>query len=281
MIPGAGSYVEDCLESHGSEVSAACRKNLGDVTASADAIRAACDSASRATATTTGRARRRAGDDLPARTPRQAPGALPDAHRQSLRCLLRSDRGRRRDAMAARRRRRQSCSPAARGRRSRHSRRSHVSTSEPAQGVFVDAADGTVLASEAADRPVHPASVTKVATSLALLDRLGPEHRFETRFVTTGQLTNGRPRRGSRRRRGRRSLLRLRERVPRAVASADDGRGADRRPGRVPHGAFLFNWQPDPTGARLREDAAGPRRAPRRGPKPATARRSRARRSRS
>jgi hypothetical protein len=44
MIPGAGSYVEDCLEAHGSEVSAACRKNLGDVTASADAIRAACDS---------------------------------------------------------------------------------------------------------------------------------------------------------------------------------------------------------------------------------------------
>jgi hypothetical protein len=44
MIPGTGSYVEDCLESHGSEVSAACRKHLGDVTNSADAIRAACGS---------------------------------------------------------------------------------------------------------------------------------------------------------------------------------------------------------------------------------------------
>jgi len=33
------------------------------------------------------------------------------------------------------------------------------------QGVFVDADDGTVLVAEAADVPVHPASVTKVATS--------------------------------------------------------------------------------------------------------------------
>ena len=37
------------------------------------------------------------------------------------------------------------------------------------QGVLVVAEDGTVLASEAADRAVHPASVTKIATSLALL----------------------------------------------------------------------------------------------------------------
>src|SRR5262249_17394448 len=49
------------------------------------------------------------------------------------------------------------------------------------QGVFVEAEDGRVLASVVADRAVHPASVTKVATTLALLERLGPDHRFETR----------------------------------------------------------------------------------------------------
>jgi D-alanyl-D-alanine carboxypeptidase/D-alanyl-D-alanine-endopeptidase (penicillin-binding protein 4) len=59
------------------------------------------------------------------------------------------------------------------------------------QGVFVDAEDGTVLVSVAAERPVHPASVTKVATSLALLERLGPTHRFETRVGTTGPLNEG------------------------------------------------------------------------------------------
>ena len=51
----------------------------------------------------------------------------------------------------------------------------------PDQGVFVLAEDGTVLASVAADRPVHPASVTKIATTLALLRELGPDHRFATR----------------------------------------------------------------------------------------------------
>lgn len=44
MIPGTGSFVEDCLESHGSEVSAECRKNLGSYTESADQIFAACSS---------------------------------------------------------------------------------------------------------------------------------------------------------------------------------------------------------------------------------------------
>lgn len=59
------------------------------------------------------------------------------------------------------------------------------------QGVLVVAEDGTVLASEAADRAVHPASVTKVATSLALLQKLGPEHRFETRVLAGGPVDAG------------------------------------------------------------------------------------------
>ncbi len=48
------------------------------------------------------------------------------------------------------------------------------------QGVYAITEDGTVLASVAADRAVHPASVTKVASTLALLRGLGPDHRFET-----------------------------------------------------------------------------------------------------
>src|SRR5262245_12349369 len=60
------------------------------------------------------------------------------------------------------------------------------------QGVLAEAADGTVLASQAADHAVHPASVTKVATSLALLERFGPTHRFETRVLAAGGVRNGR-----------------------------------------------------------------------------------------
>ena len=56
------------------------------------------------------------------------------------------------------------------------------------QGVYARAEDGTVLAEVVADRPVHPASVSKVATTLALLRRLGPEHRFETRLSAGGPI---------------------------------------------------------------------------------------------
>jgi serine-type D-Ala-D-Ala carboxypeptidase/endopeptidase (penicillin-binding protein 4) len=59
------------------------------------------------------------------------------------------------------------------------------------QGVYAVAEDGTVLAAVAADRPVHPASVTKVATTLALLKRLGPDHRFATRLLAAGAVEQG------------------------------------------------------------------------------------------
>jgi D-alanyl-D-alanine carboxypeptidase/D-alanyl-D-alanine-endopeptidase (penicillin-binding protein 4) len=61
----------------------------------------------------------------------------------------------------------------------------------PDQGVYVETADGTVLVSQAAARAVHPASVSKVPTTLALLRSLGPEHRFETRFAAAGPLADG------------------------------------------------------------------------------------------
>ncbi|MBS0388474.1 MAG: D-alanyl-D-alanine carboxypeptidase, partial [Proteobacteria bacterium] len=59
------------------------------------------------------------------------------------------------------------------------------------QGVYVEAADGTVLLAQAADRPVHPASVSKVPTTLALLRKLGPDHRFTTTFLAAGPVRDG------------------------------------------------------------------------------------------
>lgn len=59
------------------------------------------------------------------------------------------------------------------------------------QGVYVEAADGTVLLAQAAATPVHPASVSKVPTTLALLRKLGPEHRFTTTFTAKGRIVDG------------------------------------------------------------------------------------------
>ncbi len=56
------------------------------------------------------------------------------------------------------------------------------------QGVYMQAADGTVLATANANRAVHPASVTKIATTLALLAELGPAYRFKTTFSAGGPL---------------------------------------------------------------------------------------------
>jgi D-alanyl-D-alanine carboxypeptidase/D-alanyl-D-alanine-endopeptidase (penicillin-binding protein 4) len=59
------------------------------------------------------------------------------------------------------------------------------------QGVYVEAADGTVLVAQNAATPVHPASVSKVPTTLAMLRRLGPDHRFVTTFATNGRNVDG------------------------------------------------------------------------------------------
>jgi D-alanyl-D-alanine carboxypeptidase/D-alanyl-D-alanine-endopeptidase (penicillin-binding protein 4) len=59
------------------------------------------------------------------------------------------------------------------------------------QGVYVEAADGSVLLAQAAARPVHPASVSKVPTTLALLRRLGPDYRFVTTFAAGGSVHDG------------------------------------------------------------------------------------------
>ena len=59
---------------------------------------------------------------------------------------------------------------------------------EPARhGVLIESLDGgRVYASHNPDQIFNPASVLKLATSLAVLRRLGAEHRFETRVYTEG-----------------------------------------------------------------------------------------------
>jgi D-alanyl-D-alanine carboxypeptidase/D-alanyl-D-alanine-endopeptidase (penicillin-binding protein 4) len=124
------------------------------------------------------------------------------------------------------------------------------------QGVFAHAEDGTVLAALNADRPVHPASVTKVATTLALLRQLGPEHRFETRLLTAGTLRDGTLHGDLVVAAGGDPffvsenafllLLALREVGLRVV---EGGLGV--------RGPLLFNWQPDPAGKRLRRALVG------------------------
>jgi D-alanyl-D-alanine carboxypeptidase/D-alanyl-D-alanine-endopeptidase (penicillin-binding protein 4) len=129
------------------------------------------------------------------------------------------------------------------------------------QGVYAEAQDGSVLAAQAADRPVHPASVNKIASSLAVLQRLGPGHRFQTNLLADGPLLDGQLSgnlvvEGG----GDPSLVyenaflmlrRLRVLGVRAVAG-----------GLVVHGPFVFNWHPDPDGSRLRLALSGRDGAP-------------------
>ncbi|HVW68659.1 MAG TPA: D-alanyl-D-alanine carboxypeptidase [Steroidobacteraceae bacterium] len=61
----------------------------------------------------------------------------------------------------------------------------------PGQGVYVETADGTVLVAQAASVAVHPASVSKVPTTLALLRKFGPDHRFVTTFAGSGHIFDG------------------------------------------------------------------------------------------
>jgi D-alanyl-D-alanine carboxypeptidase/D-alanyl-D-alanine-endopeptidase (penicillin-binding protein 4) len=55
----------------------------------------------------------------------------------------------------------------------------------------VEKVTGESLESSRADSPINPASVLKVGTSLWALERLGPEHRFETRVFARGTVDKG------------------------------------------------------------------------------------------
>ena len=52
----------------------------------------------------------------------------------------------------------------------------------------VETDDGRPIDGLDPDSPINPASLTKVATSLWALERLGPDHRFETRFASIASL---------------------------------------------------------------------------------------------
>jgi D-alanyl-D-alanine carboxypeptidase/D-alanyl-D-alanine-endopeptidase (penicillin-binding protein 4) len=56
------------------------------------------------------------------------------------------------------------------------------------QGFIVTTLKGEVLAQHNADRLFNPASVTKVATSLTAISRLGPDFKFRTSLYTDGAL---------------------------------------------------------------------------------------------
>lgn len=63
----------------------------------------------------------------------------------------------------------------------------------PLQLVWhVEDLDGGEVTSQAANDPINPASVVKVATSLWALERLGPEYRYETRCFARGSLDRNR-----------------------------------------------------------------------------------------
>jgi D-alanyl-D-alanine carboxypeptidase/D-alanyl-D-alanine-endopeptidase (penicillin-binding protein 4) len=124
------------------------------------------------------------------------------------------------------------------------------------QGVFVRAENGTVLAAVEIDRPVHPASVSKIPTTLALLRRLGPEHRFETRLVGTGPVVRG-TLEGDLIVEASSDPFLISEHAFWMAAALRD-QGIRQVAGRlVVRGPLLFNWGPDPEGAALRAVLTG------------------------
>ena len=57
--------------------------------------------------------------------------------------------------------------------------------------LLIDLESGQVLAELNPDLPLIPASTAKLATAVAALDVLGPEHRFSTELLARGALTGG------------------------------------------------------------------------------------------
>jgi D-alanyl-D-alanine carboxypeptidase/D-alanyl-D-alanine-endopeptidase (penicillin-binding protein 4) len=124
------------------------------------------------------------------------------------------------------------------------------------QGVFARAEDGTVLAEVEADRPVHPASVSKIPTTLALLRRLGPDHRFETRVLGTGPVRDG-TLDGDLIVEGSSDPFIITEHAFWMAAGLRD-LGIREVDGRlIVTGPLLFNWKPDPQGMALRAVLTG------------------------
>jgi D-alanyl-D-alanine carboxypeptidase/D-alanyl-D-alanine-endopeptidase (penicillin-binding protein 4) len=124
------------------------------------------------------------------------------------------------------------------------------------QGVYVEGAGGEILLAQAARRPVHPASVSKVPTTLALVHRLGPDYRFTTTFSAAGAVHDG--------------LLDgdlivngggdpyFVDENALLVAARLNQLGVHRIAGALRvHGTLIFNWQAEAAEARLRAVLSG------------------------
>jgi len=126
----------------------------------------------------------------------------------------------------------------------------------PDQGVYIEAANGQVLLAQAASKAVHPASVSKVPTTLALLRKLGPEHRFVTTFGSSGPVVDG-ALQGDLwvHADGNPSLV---DEDALLVADRLGELGINRVIGSLRlKGALTFDWQSDEDGARLRQALSG------------------------
>lgn len=124
------------------------------------------------------------------------------------------------------------------------------------QGVYAQTRDGTVLVSQLADRPVHPASVSKVATSLALLAKLGPAYRFETQFLADAPLQDG-TLGGDLVVAGGNDPFFVYENAFLVLRRLHELGVARVQRGLRVRGPFVYNWQPDASGRRLAETLAG------------------------
>ncbi len=124
------------------------------------------------------------------------------------------------------------------------------------QGVYIETSDGKSLLAQQAQKPVHPASVSKVPTTLALLRKLGPDYRFVTTFSARAPVANGTL---------QGDLLVESNGDPafvdeNALLVADHLRdsGITQVAGNLRlHGAITFNWEGDEDGARLRRALTG------------------------
>ncbi|MGH8217118.1 MAG: D-alanyl-D-alanine carboxypeptidase, partial [Steroidobacteraceae bacterium] len=124
------------------------------------------------------------------------------------------------------------------------------------QGVYVEASDGTVLVAQAAAQAVQPASVSKVPSTLALLAKLGPDYRFETRFAWRGSIMDG-ALQGDLTVRGDGDISLVDEDALLVVQRLNE-LGIRRIAGIVrSSGSLTFDWQPDPGGVRLQRALGG------------------------
>lgn len=124
------------------------------------------------------------------------------------------------------------------------------------QGVYVVTANGEVLASVMAERAVHPASVSKVPTTLALLSRLGPTHRFTTKVLADGPIVDGHLR-GDLVLEGGHDAFLVSENAFLILARLHTLGVRSVDGDLVVRGPLIFNWKPDPDGARIRNVLTG------------------------